>query len=110
MTREPGLAIQSAANEGSQPSGSATLEGMRLFRRRKKRSDQDAAVYHIASLLDEGGMSVDQLLAPGIWEDFPGAPADVERFLQQVAEDPKTSDADRGKIERHLQQLHEGTT
>jgi hypothetical protein len=83
---------------------------MRLFRRRAKPSRQDrAAVYHIASLLDEGVMSVDQLLAPGIWEDFPGEPADVERFLRQVAEDPKTSDADRRKIERHLEQRHQGT-
>ncbi len=78
---------------------------MRLFRRRKKSSGQDAATYHIAALLDEGVMSVDQLLAPGIWEDFPGDPADVRRFLRQVAEDPKTSDADRHKIERHLEQL-----
>jgi hypothetical protein len=84
---------------------------MRLFRRRSKTSRQDpgAAVYHIASLLDEGVMSVDQLLAPGIWEDFPGDPADVERFLRQVAEDPKTSDADRRKIERHLERRHEAT-
>lgn len=78
---------------------------MRLFRRRKKSSGQDAAVYHIAALLDEGVMSVDQLLAPGIWEDFPGDPADVERFLRQVADDPKTSDADRDNIERYLEQL-----
>jgi hypothetical protein len=83
---------------------------MRLFRRRSKPDGRDrAAVYHIASLLDEGVMSVDDLLAPGIWEDFPGDPADVERFLLQVAEDPKTSDADRRKIERHLAQLHEPT-
>jgi len=83
---------------------------MRLFRRRSKTSRKEhAAVYHIASLLDEGMMSVDQLLAPGIWEDFPGKPADVERFLRQVAEDPKTSDADRRKIERQLEQRHQGT-
>ena len=44
---------------------------MKLFRWRKKKREQDAAVYHIASLLDEGVISVDQLLAPGIWEDFP---------------------------------------
>jgi hypothetical protein len=82
---------------------------MRLFRRRSKtgRQDRGAAVYHIASLLDEGVISVDQLLAPGIWEDFPGDPKDIERFLRQVAEDPKTSDADRRKIERHLEQRHE---
>ena len=80
---------------------------MRLFRRRKKSSRQDdVAVYHIASLLDEGVVSVDQLLAPGIWQDFPGNQADVERFLRQVAEDPKTSEADRRKIERHLEQTH----
>jgi hypothetical protein len=83
---------------------------MRLFRRRSKSHGKDrAAVYHIASLLDEGVMSVDQLLAPGIWEDFPGDPADVERFLRQVAEDPKTSETDRRKIERHLEQRHQGT-
>jgi hypothetical protein len=82
---------------------------MRLFRRRSKRRQRDVAVYHIASLLDEGVMSVDQLLAPGIWEDFPGDQADVERFLRQVADDPKTADADRRKIERHLEQLREAT-
>jgi hypothetical protein len=82
---------------------------MRLFRRRSRSSRRDdAAVYHIASLLDEGVMSVDQLLAPSIWLDFPGEPEDVERFLRQVAEDPKTSDADRRKIERHLERRHEG--
>ena len=76
---------------------------MRLFRRRKKsRSKDRAAVYHIASLLDEGVMSVDQLLAPAIWQDFPGDRADVERFLRQVADDPKTSEEDRRRIERHL--------
>jgi hypothetical protein len=83
---------------------------MRLFRRRSKSRGEDrAAVYHIASLLDEGVMSVDQLLAPGIWEDFPGDRADVERFLRQVAEDPKTSEADRRKIERYLEQPHKGS-
>jgi hypothetical protein len=60
-------------------------------------------------LLDEGVMSVDQLLAPGVWEDFPGDPADVERFLRQVAEAPKTTETDRRKIERHLEQRDEGT-
>ncbi len=83
---------------------------MRLFRRRSKRSPQDAAVYHIASLLDEGVLTVDALLAPDLWQDFPGDQADVERFLRQVAEDPKTSDADRRKIERHLEQLDRGNT
>jgi hypothetical protein len=83
---------------------------VRLFRRRSKASREDrAAVYHIASLLNEGVMSVDDLLAPSIWEDFPGDPSDVERFLRQVAEDPKTSDGDRRKIERHLEQRHDGT-
>lgn len=83
---------------------------MRLFRRRSKSSPSDrAAVYHIAALLDEGVMSVDDLLAPSIWEDFPGDPVDVERFLREVAEDPKTSDADRRKIERHLEQGHDGS-
>jgi hypothetical protein len=82
---------------------------MRLFRRRSKKRQQDVAVYHIASLLDEGGMSVDQLLAPAIWRDFPGDQLEVERFLRQVAQDPKTSDEDRRKIERHLEQLHERT-
>jgi hypothetical protein len=77
---------------------------MRLFRRRAKSRRKDVAVYHIAALLDEGVMSVDDLLAPGIWEDFPGKPKDVERFLRQVADDPKTSDEDRRKIELHLQQ------
>lgn len=75
---------------------------MRLFRRRSKKRQQDAAVYHIASLLDEGVMTVDDLLAPGIWQDFPGDSADIERFLRQVAEDPKTSVSDRRKIEHHL--------
>jgi hypothetical protein len=84
---------------------------MRLFRRRSKSSRQDwAAVYHIASLLDEGVMSVDQLLAPSIWVDFPGDPADVEEFLRQVAEDPRTSEADRREIERHLEQRREGAS
>jgi hypothetical protein len=78
---------------------------MRLFRRRSRKPQQDAAVYHIASLLDEGVMTVDDLLAPGIWQDFPGKPGDIERFLRQVAEDPKTSEADRRKIEQHLEQL-----
>jgi hypothetical protein len=77
---------------------------MRLFRRRSKKRQQNVAVFHIAALLDEGVMSVDQLLAPGIWEDFPGDPADVDRFLRQVADDPKTSDADRRKIESYLEQ------
>jgi hypothetical protein len=81
---------------------------MRLFRRRSRKKQQDVAVFHIAALLDEGVMSVDQLLAPGIWEDFPGDQEDVERFLRQVAKDPKTSEADRDKIERHLAQLHDG--
>jgi hypothetical protein len=49
-------------------------------------------------------MSVDQLLAPSIWVDFRGDPADVGRFLRQVAEDPRTSEEDRRKIERHLSQ------
>jgi hypothetical protein len=40
-------------------------------------------------MLDERVISVDDLLAPGIWEDFPGDQADVERFLRQVAEDPR---------------------
>jgi hypothetical protein len=79
---------------------------MRLFRWRKKKREQDAAVYHIASLLEEGVISVDQLLAPGIWEDFPGDASDIERFLRQVADDLQTSDEDRRKIERHLEQLH----
>jgi hypothetical protein len=83
---------------------------MRLFRRRSKKKQHDVAVYHIVSLLDEGVMSVDALLAPDVWKDFPGDAADIERFLRQVAEDPKTSDADRSKIERHLQQLHEATS
>lgn len=82
---------------------------MKLFRWRKKKREQDAAVYHIASLLDEGVISVDQLLAPGIWEDFPGSQADIERFLRQVAEDLQTSDEDRRKIERHLEQLRSET-
>jgi hypothetical protein len=82
---------------------------MKLFRWRKKKREQDAAVYHIASLLDEGVISVDQLLAPGIWEDFPGNATDVERFLRQVAKDLQTSDEDCRKIERHLEQLHNGT-
>jgi hypothetical protein len=78
---------------------------MRLFRRRSKSRGEDrAAVYHIASLLDEGVMSVDQLLAPSIWVDFPGDQEDVERFLRQVAEDPRASEEDRRKIEQHLSQ------
>ncbi|MGN6558223.1 MAG: YihY/virulence factor BrkB family protein [Solirubrobacterales bacterium] len=88
--------------------GSATPRGeMKLFRRGSKKRKQDVAVYHIASMLDEGVMSVDQLLAPGIWEDFPGDPADVDQCLRQVADDPKTSDADRGKIGQYLEQLHD---
>jgi hypothetical protein len=75
---------------------------MRLLRWRKKKREQDAAVWHIGTLLREGVMSVDQLLAPGIWEDFPGDQGDVDRFLRQVAEDPQTSGEDRRKIERHL--------
>jgi hypothetical protein len=79
---------------------------MRLFRWRKKNRQQDAAVWHIGALLKDGVMSVDQLLAPSIWKDFPGGQADVERFLRQVADDPQTSDEDRRKIGRYLQQLH----
>jgi hypothetical protein len=81
---------------------------MRLFRWRKKRREQDAAVWHIGSLVRDGLMSVDQLLAPGIWEDFPGDQKDVARFLRQVADDPQTSDVDQRKIEQHLKQLHWG--
>jgi len=82
---------------------------MKLFRWRKKKREQDAAVWHIATLVKDGLMSVDQLLAPGVWEDFPGNQGDVERFLRQVADDPQTSDEDRRKIEHHLDQLHSGT-
>jgi hypothetical protein len=79
---------------------------MKLFRWRKKKREQDAAVWHIGALVRDGVMSVDQLLAPGLWEDFPGSQEDAERFLRQVADDPQTSAEDRGKIERHLEQLH----
>ena len=82
---------------------------MKLFRWRKHKREQDAAVWHIATLVKEGVMSVDQLLAPGIWEDFPGDQGDVMRFLSEVADDPQTSDEDRRKIERHLEQLSSGT-
>jgi hypothetical protein len=82
---------------------------MKLFRWRKKKVEQDSAVWHIATLVREGAMSVDQLLAPGIWEDFPGDRADQERFLREVADDPRTSDEDRSKIERHVAQLARGT-
>ena len=82
---------------------------MKLFRWRKKKREQDAAVWHIATLVKDGVMSVDQLLAPGIWEDFPGDQEDIEQFLRQVADDPQTSDENRRKIQRHLEQLHSGT-
>jgi hypothetical protein len=82
---------------------------MRLFRWRKKHREQDAAVWHIATLVKDGVMPVDQLLAPGLWEDFPGDQRDVEQFLRQVADDPQTSDEDRRQIERHMEQLHSET-
>jgi hypothetical protein len=82
---------------------------MKLLRWRKKKREQDAAVWHIGTMLKDGQMSVDQLLGPGLWEDFPGSQEDVERFLRQVADDHQTSDEDRIKIERHLEQLHSRT-
>jgi hypothetical protein len=82
---------------------------MKLFRWRKKKREQDAAVWHIGTLVKDGVMSVDQLLRPGIWEDFPGNQADVEQFLRELADDPQTSAEDRTKIERHLEELHSGT-
>jgi hypothetical protein len=82
---------------------------MKLLRWRKKKREQDAAVWHIGTMLKDGVMSVDQLLGPGLWEDFPGDQKDVERFLRQVADDPQTSAEDRSKIERHLEQLHSQT-
>jgi hypothetical protein len=83
---------------------------MKLFRWRKKKREQDAAVWHIGTLVKDGVMSVDQLLRPGVWEDFPGNQADIEQFLRQVADDPQTSDEDRSKIERHLEELHSTTS
>jgi hypothetical protein len=82
---------------------------MKLFRWRKKKVEQDAAVWHIATLVKDGVMPVDSLLASGIWEDFPGGQGEIEKFLSQVADDPQTSDEARRKIEDHLAQLHSGT-